>query len=259
MLLEYILLFVLGIVFGSFVTALSYRLANGIQFVKGRSFCPKCKNNIRWYDNIPLFSFLFLLGKCRSCKAKISFRYPLIELTSGVGFVVIAYYQSFVQNLSLWSVNGFLQLLLHLVLFVILLTIFVIDLEYQIIPDSLIYLGLFVSLIYKLLFSPETLLTSIFAGFVSGSILLLVHLITKGKGMGLGDVKFAVLGGMLVGFTLLPVWLMAAFLTGAVAGSILILVGRAKLKTKIAFGPFLVIGIAIALSFGSKVLSLLGL
>jgi leader peptidase (prepilin peptidase)/N-methyltransferase len=133
------------------------------------------------------------------------------------------------------------------IIFLILLTIFVIDLENQVIPDSLVFTGVAVTAFRCLLYNPGTLNTSLLSGLAGATFLLLIHLITRGRGMGLGDVKFAIFGGIVVGVKLLPVWLFLSFLTGAIAGIILILTGKAKLKTKIAFGPFLIIGMALVL------------
>lgn len=222
------LFIILGLVFGSFISALSYRYPKRISIVKGRSFCPNCKKQINWYDNIPLLSFLFLGAKCRNCKKPISWRYPIIELSTAIGFFLIGF------NLY------------YLIIFCILELIFIIDFEHQIIPDNLVFLGI--------LISP---FSNLFAGFFCALLLLLIHLVTKGRGMGLGDVKFAVLGGMLVGLNLSLIWLFVAFLTGAVVGIILILGKRAGLKDKIAFGPFLVAAIPITLIWGEKIFGIL--
>lgn len=254
--LYYSSLFILGLIFGSFVSAISWRIPRGISFVRGRSICPKCKRYIRWYDNIPFFSYLFLGGRCRNCKKKISVRYPLIELFTAIGFVLIFYP---FKGLPLQGVYSIWQMIFLLAIFLILLTIFVIDLENQIIPDSLVFTGIGFVFLYSLFFIHNSFFSTAFSGFLSASFLLLIHLVTKGRGMGLGDVKFAIFGGMITGLKLMPVWLFLSFLTGAVTGIILILVGRAKMKTKIAFGPFLVLGIGLALLFGNNILEVTGL
>lgn len=227
--------FILGLVFGSFITALTWRYPREISNIKGRSFCDKCKYELRWYDNIPLLSYIFLLGRCRNCKKKISVRYPVIEFVTGVIFYLIGF------NIP------------YLILAIILISIFVIDLEHQIIPDGFIFFGFFV-LPFTIHHSP---FTNLLAGFLSALFLLLIHLFTRGKGMGLGDVKFAVLGGFVVGLELLPIWFLIAFLTGGLVGSILILGRVAKLKDKIAFGPFLITAIPITMIYGDKILRLL--
>jgi len=259
LLFEYFLLFVLGIIFGSFISAVSYRIPNGISFIKGRSICTKCKKGINWYDNIPLLSYLILGGKCRNCNEKISIRYPVIEISSAIGFLGIFYFMNTIGGIPLQGVIGIVTLVYLLVIFLILLTIFIIDMENQIIPDSLVFLGIFVALTYQLLTNQYSLFTVLFSGFLSASFLMFVHLITKGKGMGLGDVKFAVLGGMIMGLRLMPIWLLLSFLTGATIGIILILLRKAKMKTKIAFGPFLIFGIVVTFILGNNIMSLMGL
>lgn len=230
------LLFTLGLVFGSFISALSYRLPKRVSVLTGRSYCDRCKNQIAWFDNIPLLSFLNLGGRCRNCKRKISWRYPFIELVSGIGFVLI-------------GVNIF-----YLFVFLILEAIFIIDLEHQIIPDELIFLAF----TFSIFAFNHSLFDGLLSGFICASFLLMIHLVTYGRGMGLGDVKFAILGGFLVGLKFSFVWLLLAFLTGGLVAFILILVKGAKLKDKIAFGPFLVIAVPMTLLFGERLLVYLG-
>jgi prepilin signal peptidase PulO-like enzyme (type II secretory pathway) len=235
-----VLLFLFGLIFGS---------------NKGRSLCPNCKNQISWRDNIPLFSYLLLGGKCRNCKKHISLRYPLIELSTALGLVLIGYYATTFKGGSFQDVYS---IIFFLVLFLILEAIFIIDLEHRIIPDSFVFIGLLFSL-FTIQFSPFTvhgsLFVSLFAGFLAATLLLFIHLFTKGRGMGLGDVKFAVLGGFLVGPKLLLIWLFLAFFIGAVIGIAMILNKRAKLKSQIAFGPFLVIAIPLAIIYGERILA----
>lgn len=241
-----VVLFVLGICFGSFASAISWRIPRRIPFVTERSICPHCKHRIAWYDNIPLLSYMLLGGKCRRCGKKISLRYPIIELASGAGFALI---YSTLQG------QTFEGVIFSLLVFLLLLIIFIIDLENQIIPDALTFFGIAFVVFYSLIFNSQQVIVLVFSGLIASIFLLLIHLITNGKGMGLGDVKFAVLGGMLVGPKLTPIWLFLSFLTGAIAGIILILIGRAKMKSKIAFGPFLIIGIALSLVFGDKIIN----
>jgi len=241
------LLFLFGLVFGSFISALTWRYPKGISINKGRSICPKCKGQIAWFDNIPLLSFIFLGGKCRKCKKHISFRYPAIELVTSLGFVAIGYFTMNSQALSL-------QVIYSIVIFLILEAIFIIDLENKIIPDSLVFIGILLIVLFFLTTNYTLLFPSLLAGFFAAVLLLLVHLFTRGRGMGLGDVKFAVLGGLLVGHKLFLIWLFLAFLTGAVTGIILILGKKAGLKSQIAFGPFLVLAIPLVLRYGEKIL-----
>lgn len=240
----YVLILVLGLVFGSFIAAISYRIPRNINFVNDRSFCPKCKKQISWKDNVPLVSYILLRGRCRNCHKVISLRYPFIEILSGAGFLTIA-----IQTLP-----DLIKTIYLLTIFVLLLTIFVVDLENQIIPDQLVYFMIGVTFLFAVVFYESNIFANFISGLIASSFLLIINLITKGKGMGLGDVKFAIAGGMFVGIKLMPIWLLLSFLTGALSGSILILAGRAKMKTKISFGPFLIIGLLLAVIFGDKIL-----
>ncbi len=231
------LIFIVGLCFGSFLGAFTYRYPRNVSIAKGRSYCDRCGIKLKWFDNIPLISFIVLGGKCRSCGKKVSFRYPIIEVATAFVFLLVG------PNIP-W-----------LLLFLILEAIFIIDLEHQIIPDNLVFLGMSV-----LIFIPGlSIYTSLLSGFAAAAFLLSVSLFTGGRGMGLGDVKLAVLGGMIVGTQFAVIWLFLAFLTGAVVGIILILMKKAHLKDKIAFGPFLIAAIPLSRIFGEKIINLTGL
>jgi prepilin signal peptidase PulO-like enzyme (type II secretory pathway) len=165
-------------------------------------------------------------------------------MTSGVVFL----------TLGIIIPGDYLKLVYSLILFVVLFSIFVVDLENQIIPDSFVFFGIIVSSVYYIFTNNPEIFPAIFVGFLAAAFLLCVHLLTKGRGMGLGDVKLAVLGGLITGPSLFLIWLLLAFLTGAIAGSILILAKRAHLKSQIAFGPFLVLAIPLTLIYGEKIL-----
>jgi prepilin signal peptidase PulO-like enzyme (type II secretory pathway) len=236
-----IVLLVLGLVTGSFLGALTYRLPRRISINEGRSKCPECNHQISWFDNIPVLSFLILHGKCRNCKVKISPRYPLIESVTAVTFVIIGFNP------------------LSLIFALILIAVFVIDLEHQIIPDELTFFGLLFLTLNLLLFNQELLFVNLLAGLISANILLFLNLITNGRGMGLGDVKLAILIGAIVGLNMFLVWIFFSFIAGSIVGIILIALKKANLKQKIAFGPFLIIGLVLSFYFGPAFLSLLNL
>lgn len=233
--MQFVFILLVGLVLGSFVNVLVWRIPKGLTLL-GRSFCPNCQRKISWFDNIPLFSFVLLGGKCRNCRKKISLRYPLIELLFGI--LAILLYLKFGLTL---------EFILYLLLSIILVSIFVIDLMHQIIPDELVFAGIVMSVLFNLSFG------NLFSGFLAASFLLIIHLITKGKGMGLGDVKFAVLGGIIVGLNGVFHWLVLSFLTGAIAGCILILTKKSDLKSKIAFGPFLIIALIYEILFQIRI------
>lgn len=232
-----LLLFFFGLIIGSFLAALSYRYPKGVSISKGRSFCPNCDKTISWVDNIPLLSYVLLHGKCRNCKKKISVRYPLIEFSTGIVFALI-------------GLNPFLLLLSS-----ILISIFVIDWENLLIPDDFVFAGLAVAVLYFL--GTESLYANLFIGFLCALFFLFLYFLTLGRGMGLGDVKLALLLGSILGASLSLVWLLSSFLIGGLVASFLLLFKGAKLKQKIAFGPFLILGFFVAILIGDKLLYLL--
>ena len=253
-----IFLALLGLIIGSFLAALTWRSENNISIAKGRSFCPKCKHPIAWYDNIPVLSYFFLGGKCRNCKKKISPRYPVIELSTMASFVLLYLLQSKLAMQIPWlSTFPPAPLVLALILAAISIGVIVTDIEEQIIPDELSFAGLIISFLF-LIFSPAPDIWVRLLTMASGAaFLLLLNLFTKGKGMGLGDVKFALFPGLVLGFPQVIVWLFVSFVLGAVVGVAMLFLKRLKFGAKIAFGPFLVIGFWIVLLFGDTITNLL--
>ena len=204
------LVFIFGLCFGSFANVCIYRLPKNKQVLTNRSVCLKCKKKIKWFDNIPLFSFLFLNGKCRSCKEKIPLQYFIIEFLAGLGFLFI-----------FLSFDNYYSIILLMVLFLIYLMILFIDLKHFIIPDILNY-GIIVLAIIKnflpnldLIFTQDIKLS--LAGGIVGylSIWLIIYLhkqIRKKEGMGLGDAKLMAGIGLLFGWQSIPLVLFIASL-----------------------------------------------
>lgn len=256
-----VLLLAIGLAIGSFLSALTFRLPRRQTIVKGRSQCPKCFREILWQDNIPLFSYLVLGGRCRACKAKISVRYPLIEFSTGVGFLGIYIllkncHELFVQPICTWKENlGLLTLPYLLIVLSIMLAVFIIDYERKIIPDELSFTGFTLVFLTGILFMPS-FYSLVASGFIVSTLLLLVHLVTGGRGMGLGDVKLALFGGIFLGWPYALIWIFIAFLTGAVVGIILILAGRVSFGKQIPFGPFLVVSFFITQVAGDAFIKL---
>ncbi len=237
-----LIIFVFGLVTGSFLNVVIYRLPRGLGFVRGRSFCPRCKRKISWFDNVPLMSFMLLKGHCRFCSKPISWQYPLVELLTGVLF-----YLSYLSHLNFLSYP----------LFCGLIVVFFIDLEHQIIPDEIVVPFSVLFLVFFLITDFQLLITNyLITGIVSFLFLYSIYLLTKGKGMGFGDVKLAFLMGLSLGFPKIVVAFYLAFLTGAFFSIILILLGKAKLKQKIAFGPFLVFSTIVSFLWGKEIVLL---
>ncbi len=233
-----VLRFVVGLAWGSFLNVLIDRLPKGESVVWGRSRCDYCKKPLRWFELIPILSYIIQKGRCRRCHKRLSFQYPLIECMTGIGFV------------SLSSISHSWSLLLsHSILFSAFLVIFVADFKYQIIPDSMILVGIFAAIIpFLTTYTYQLAATNhLLAAFGVTVMFFLLWGVTRGRGMGLGDVKLVFLLGLLLGYPGIIVALYIAFLTGAIVGVILVVVRKKSLKSNIAFGPFLIIGTLIAL------------
>lgn len=237
-----LILFLLGLAVGSFLNVLADRLPRGESPLWGRSYCDHCRRTLRWFELIPVVSFLLQQGKCQRCQQRLSRQYPCVELGTGLGFIL----------LYRWGNPNGWQAIALILLFSSFVVITVSDLKYRIIPDSMLVV-LVMAAILRATFSPSdvSFVNRILAAAGAGGFFLLLWRITRGRGLGFGDVKLAGVLGLLLGFPQMVIAFYAAFLTGAIVGVILILTKRAKLKSRIAFGPFLIFGAAIAY-FGGK-------
>lgn len=235
---------VLGAVFGSFLNVVAYRLPRRESLLRPASRCPACATPIRPYDNIPVLSWLLLRGRCRSCSAPISARYPLVEaLTAAlcVGAVLAG--------------GGAAKVALHLATILLLVPVALIDLEHRIIPNKLTALGAVLALGLGLGLDPSGEPQRLIAGALAGGALLLAALAYPG-GMGMGDVKLAAVLGLLLGRDVAPAMLVA-LLAGVLIGAIVIArEGAAQgRKTAVPFGPFLALGATAAVFAGDPLVS----
>ncbi|MBI5019121.1 prepilin peptidase [Candidatus Gottesmanbacteria bacterium] len=235
------IVFIFGLVIGSFLNVVIDRLPRGENIVWKPSHCDHCKKPLRWYELIPVISFLFLGGKCARCKKRLSYQYPLIELVSGISFVLL--YSQAADSVGLISL---------IFLFCLFLVLFVIDLKEQILPDELLISLLFFCIIYVIRLPQADRIIHLMSGLGAGSGFLFLWLVTRGRGLGFGDVKLSVLLGALLGYPNIIIALYAAFLTGALVGVILIMSRKAKMRSRIAFGPFLILGTLIAFRWGGS-------
>lgn len=235
----YFIIFLFGLAVGSFLNCVIYRLEKKKSFFKGRSYCPHCKHVLSWRDLVPLFSFLLLKRRCRHCQKKISWQYPLVELATGFLFLSIVNFQNLIEICFLLLISCFL------------IVIFVYDLKYYIIPNKVIYPAIAIAFLYRLFeFLKSGVYSPFVAAFAAAAFFLVIILISRGKWMGLGDVKLAFFMGLFLGYPNVLVALFLAFFIGAIIGVGLILAGKKTLKSEVPFGPFLIIGTFIALFWG---------
>jgi prepilin signal peptidase PulO-like enzyme (type II secretory pathway) len=244
-----ILFFILGTSVGSFLNVVVGRYSKKRKWWQGRSFCESCQRQLGWWENIPLVSYLILGGRCFSCRSPIPLEYFLVELGTGLIYSFIIY--------NFGSTNLLLTTC-YILLTTILIAVFLFDLHYQIIPDWAVLGLVFLSILINFI-NHQSLITNhgFLSGLASSLFFLILHLITHGRGMGLGDVKFVLFMGLFLGWPEILVGHYVAFLTGALVGVILILVGKKEFGQHIAFGPFLVFGTFTAWIWGEKIISLL--
>lgn len=253
-------LFILGAAIGSFLNVIIYRSARGETWVKGRSHCETCRKTIAWYDNIPLLSYFLLGGKCRYCKKELSLSHPVIEGLTGILFVWWYLAGFFFFQLTQEPFNV-LQPVFWLAVGIILLMIVLIDFKYMIIPDVAVTLLFILVIAYRIslvttgVMQTRDLLLSLVSMVAASAFFFFLWLVTKGRGMGFGDVKLALPLGLLLGWPKIMVWIFASFLIGAVFGIALLSMKKVKLKQAVPFGPFLVIGTLISLIWGEQLFS----
>ena len=258
----YLIVFVFGAVFGSFIGAWTYRLPRKIKISQGRSFCPKCEYEIAWYDKIPLVSYIVLAGKCKNCHKQIGFREPLIEIATTLTFILIFYFvSSCATNFGNLALNGNIvceyygrfgwwSLPYFLTVTILLIATFVIDLEKKIIPDEFSYTLFFLVVIGVIFANFDNFFARVFLAFAPSIFLLFLHFVTRGRGMGLGDVKLVLFAPILLGtWQNALIWMMGSFIIGAIVGVIFMIFGKASFGKQIPFGPFLIISFFITLLF----------
>jgi len=246
------IVFILGLMVGSFLNCVIYRLEKEESFLRGRSYCPNCKHVLSWQDLIPVISFFLLKRKCRYCQKPISWQYPLIEILTGLIFLLIFNFQ-----FPIFNIFSFLY---YLIISSFLIVVFVYDLKHSLIPDAVIYPAIFVVFLYRLFETYEfgnsqSLISPLISAFSASLFFLAIVLISKGKWMGTGDIWLAFLMGLVLGWPNILVALMLAFFIGAIIGVALIILGRKSMKSEIPFGPFLVLGTFLALFWGEKIVS----
>jgi leader peptidase (prepilin peptidase)/N-methyltransferase len=245
--LIYIFTFIFGSIVGSFLNVCIHRIPEDKSIIFPASSCPNCSNPIALYDNIPIISYLFLLGRCRNCKEVISPRYPLVEfLTASFSLVL---YRTF--GLSP-------EFVIYFVFISSLVVITFIDLKHQIIPDVISLPGIGVGF-FASYFLPHGILNSAIGIFAGGGMLFLIaaiyYFVTGREGMGGGDIKLLAMIGAFISWKGVIITIFTGSFIGAVVGLTLMLAKGKDSKYAIPFGPFLAIGALISLFFGEGILN----
>ena len=237
----------MGLCIGSFLNVVIYRLPLGQSLVSPRSRCTKCGYELRWYDNLPVLSWAFLGGRCRQCRAPISAQYPIVEIITALLFVLVV---------SLTPVGPLL--VSRLILVAILVALFGIDLEHQILPNVITLPGIAIGLMFSLIASPgwkDALVGAALGAAVLYGIAAAYYAVRREEGMGMGDVKMLAMIGAFLGWQGVLVTLVLSSFSGAAIGLALIAAQRGGMKLALPFGTFLAAGAVAAMLAGDPLIA----
>lgn len=236
----------LGAVVGSFLNVCIYRLPQGKSIVWPSSACPRCRRQLSWFENIPVASFLVLRARCRTCRAPIGWRYPLVEALTALMFAC-----------AWWYFGPGLLLVSRVVFGCVLLVLFAIDLEHHLLPNAITLPGIVVGFAFSFFTEPGWIASLIGIAFGGGVLYLIAEVyyrIRHEEGLGMGDVKMLAMIGAFLGWKLTLVTLIMASVSGSVIGVLLIVTKRGDMKYALPFGTFLAIGSVVAATVGPGLL-----
>jgi len=270
----YIIIFIFGLLIGSFLNAVIYRLHSGESIIKKRSHCPKCGHILAWHELIPVVSFVVQKRRCRACGEKISWQYPGVEIVTGLLFLLIFNFQ-FSNFQSIFESSNFqLPTFLYLVIISsLLIVIFVYDLKHYLIPDKIIYPAIGLVFVYRVfeflrfenwslienwnlkIENLEIILIPLVSAIIASAFFAAIFFVSRGRAMGFGDVKLAFFMGLFLGWPNILVALFLAFVLGGIIGVGLILSGKKTMHSQVPFGPFLIAGTFSAFLWGKEIIS----
>ncbi len=237
----------IGLCIGSFLNVVIYRLPLGKSIVTPPSRCRNCSYLLKWYDNVPVLSWLLLRGKCRKCGTGVSIQYPTVELMTGALFVLV-----------IWLTPVGPLLATRLLLICILIALFGIDLEHQILPNTITLPGIAVGVLLSLI-APPGIKDALIGVLLGGGILYAIawgyYLWRREEGMGMGDVKMLAMIGAFLGWKAVLVTLVLSSFSGAIIGLIMMAAQRGTIKYALPFGTFLAIGAVVAMVAGEPLIA----
>lgn len=238
---------VIGACIGSFLNVVIYRLPLGKSIVSPPSACPRCGHRLKWYDNIPIFGWLMLAGKCRQCRMPVSIQYPLVELVTALLFVLVV-----------WLTPLGPLVVSRLLLVCILIALFGIDLEHQILPNSITLPGIVAGVLLSVIAPPgvrDAVLGALLGAGILYGIAAAYYLWRREEGLGMGDVKMLAMIGAFLGWKAVLVTLVLSSFSGAIIGVALIAAQRGGMKLALPFGTFLSIGALVAMFVGEPLVA----
>jgi leader peptidase (prepilin peptidase)/N-methyltransferase len=240
----FLAVFVIGLIIGSFLNVVIFRIEDLRSIFFTRSKCPSCQQTLHWNDLIPLFSFAFLRAKCRYCHKPISWQYPSVELGTALTFGLLYLFYGFSFNLIYYAI-----------IFSLLIVVFVYDIKTQYVPENFVWAVLILLLVGNGYVSGLGLGNVILGGVVGGGLPALLVVLSKEKWMGAGDIKVGTILGLLLGYPVVFIGLLLSFVLGSVVGLFLIYSKRKKMQDTLPFAPFLIISGFLSLLYGSNLVN----
>jgi len=257
--------FLFGLVVGSFLNSVIFWQEGGRKSLRGRSFCPSCRHKLGLLDLVPVLSWVFLRGRCRYCRAQISWQYPLTEIGTGILFVLT--YLFVAVNYPAFSLLHLLLATCYLLLInSLLLVIFVFDLKHYLIPNKIAILAVIIAgghfllsngynYLFSASFSAATVLFSLVSIFITTGLFYTLVTLSGERWMGKGDIILVFLVGIFLEYPKIWAALFLAFILASIVGIFLIILKRKTLKSQIPFGPFVIFGTWIALFWGNEIIN----
>jgi len=238
-----IFVFLFGLIIGSFLNCLIWRLHTG-ESLFGRSYCPKCKKQIAWYDNLPVVSYFLLAGKCRECGKAISWQYPTVELATGILFVLafVNHFQFSIEILRDWFIIS------------VMIVIFIYDLRWYMILDIVTLPACLIILIANLILG-LSLWNLLISGIIGGSFFLIQFIISQGKWIGGGDIRLGLLMGLALGWPGVIMAIIISYFLGSIVGLGLIAAGKKQWGSEVPLGVFLAFGTLVTLFWQAEILN----
>lgn len=243
----YLGIFLLGLSVGSFLNSWIWRTRENFKIISGRSMCPVCRRQLKWYENIPLLSFVALQGRCRTCKYSIPTHYIMVELSTAFIFVLLAW-----QNLN--SSENYLYFLRNIMFAILLIVIFVYDFLYQEILSEVVWFGALIGLFFAFYFGQQ-IAPLLIGAAVAGGFFLLQFVISKGRWIGGGDVRLGVMMGLWLGWPVILVALFIGYISGAISGALLHFFKKRTWQSATPFGTHLAMATFICLIWGKSLLN----
>lgn len=245
----YLFIFLITLSLGSFLNSWMWRAWENIKVTTGRSICIYCRRQLNWYENIPLFSFIFLGGNCRTCHKKISWQYPLVEFATAAALTFIAWHR--VENDVFFSDNLLYPRDVFFIAFLII--IFVFDALHKVILSRIVWTGAIIGFLFNYFALNISPLSMFYGALAAGGFFWVQYLVSKGKWIGGGDVRLGVMMGIWLGWPSVLIALFLSYIIGATYAIFALLFKKSSWKSQVPFGTFLAMGTVVAIYYGEDI------